>query len=68
MFKIKIEINILSLNLPRVNDRWLMKVLEAEGYREVELITLNRVRCYQQVIFILDKKMIPLYPQVCVNT
>jgi hypothetical protein len=31
-----------------------MKVLEAEGYSKVELIALNRVRCYQQVIFLLD--------------
>jgi hypothetical protein len=52
MFQIKIEINDLPLNLPWVNDRWLMKVLEAEGYSEVELITINRVRCYQQVIFL----------------
>ena len=54
MFQIKIEINDLPLNLPWVNDRWLMKVLEAEGYSEVELIALNRVRCYQQVIFLSD--------------
>jgi hypothetical protein len=54
MFQIKIEINDLPLNFHRVNDRWLMKVLEAEGYSEVELITLNRVRCYQQVIFLSD--------------
>ncbi len=54
MFQIKIEINDLPLNLPWVNDRWLMKVLEAEGYSEVELIALNRVRCYQQVTFPSD--------------
>jgi hypothetical protein len=54
MFQIKIEINDLPLNLPRVNDMWSMKVLEAEGYSEVELIALKRVRYYQQVIFLSD--------------
>jgi hypothetical protein len=54
MFQIKIEINNLPLYVPRMNDRWLMKVLEAEGYSELELIALNRVRCYQQEIFLLD--------------
>jgi hypothetical protein len=54
MFQIKIEINDLPLNLPRVNDRWLMKVLEVEGYSKVELVALNRERCYQQVIFLSD--------------
>jgi hypothetical protein len=34
MLQIKIEINNLPLNLPWVNDRRLMKVLEAEGYSE----------------------------------
>jgi hypothetical protein len=54
MFQIKKEINNLPLYVPRMNDRWLMKVLEAEGYREIELIALNRVKCYQQVIFLSD--------------
>ncbi len=54
MFQIKKEINNLPLNAPRKNDRCLIKVLEAEGYREIELIALNRVKCYQQVIFLLD--------------
>jgi hypothetical protein len=52
MFQIKIEINNLPLSW--MNDRWLTKVLEAQVYREVELIALNKVRCYQQVIFLLD--------------
>jgi hypothetical protein len=54
MFQIKTKIINLPLNLPWMNDRWLMKVMEAEGYREVALIALNKVRCYQQVIFLLD--------------
>ncbi len=54
MFQIKIEINDLPLNLPQMNDRWLMKVLEAKSYSKVELIALNRVMCYQQVIFLSD--------------
>ncbi len=54
MFQIKIDINNLPLELPRVNDRWLRKVLEAESYSEVELISLNRVGCYNQVIFCSD--------------
>jgi hypothetical protein len=54
LFQIKIEINNFPLQIPRINDRWLMRVFEDIGYRDVDLIGLNRVWCYQQIIFLLD--------------
>jgi hypothetical protein len=46
LFQVKVKIRDTTLRTPHANDRWLMKVLEAIGYRDVELIALNRVRCY----------------------
>jgi hypothetical protein len=43
-----------SLQLPQINDKWIMKILEVENYGMEELIQLNTVRCYQQVIFLSD--------------
>ncbi len=54
MFGFRVELSPLPLLHPRENDRWLMLALEGLGFREEELIRLNRVRCHQQVLFLLD--------------
>ncbi len=45
---------VMSGNLPLINNKWIMQILEAENYGTEELIQLNRVRCYQQVRFLSD--------------
>jgi hypothetical protein len=52
LFQMKVEIRDSNLRNPHANDRWLMKLLKAKGYRDAELIALNRERCHQQVIFL----------------
>jgi hypothetical protein len=54
LFQVKVEMCDTVLCTPCTNNRWLMKVLVARGYRDAELIALNQVRCYQQVIFLSD--------------
>ncbi len=54
MFNLRIHIATLPLPFPRQHDTWLMEQLEAAGYNKEELAPLNRVRCYQQVIFLSD--------------
>ena len=54
MFNLQVEIKELPLQPTRANDKWLMLCLEEAGYSKDELIRLNRVRCYQQVIFLSD--------------
>ncbi len=54
LFQVKVEIRDTSLRTPCANNRWLMKVLTAKGYRDAELIALNWVQFYQQVIFLSE--------------
>jgi hypothetical protein len=54
LFNLTISIKTLPLRPPRENDEWMMRVLQSEGYTEDEMIRLNRVRCYQQVLFYSD--------------
>ena len=54
LFQVKVEIRDTALRTPCTNDRWLKKALIAKGYRDAELIVLNQVQCYQQVIFLSD--------------
>jgi hypothetical protein len=49
MFGFKVELRALPLELPREGgDGWIMRT---HRYTEEELLQLNRVRCYQQVLF-----------------
>ncbi len=41
LFQVKVGIRDTALLTPCTNDRWLMKVLIAKGYRDAELIALN---------------------------
>jgi hypothetical protein len=54
MFGFRVELSPVPLARPRENDTWLMHALECLGFREEELIQLNKVRCCQQVLFISD--------------
>ena len=53
-FDLSLELNYNSLNLPRENDRPIMEWLVREGYRGAELEAINRVRKYQEAIFVSD--------------
>jgi hypothetical protein len=53
-FSVRVEILELPLKFPRERDNWLMAAFENTDYDEKALIRLNRVRCHQQAIFILD--------------
>jgi hypothetical protein len=55
-FNIKIEIAPLPIQPPQVGDRWFMKSVMELGTvtNPEELRIINRVCCYQQVLFILD--------------
>ncbi len=44
----------LSLSFPQEGDDWLMARFIAAGYEGEELLTLNRVRKHQQVLFLSD--------------
>jgi hypothetical protein len=44
----------LSLSFQQEGDDWLMAQLIATGYEGEELLTLNRVRKHQQVLFLSD--------------
>ncbi len=45
--------NLVSI-FPREGDDWLMARFIAVGYKGEELLTLNKVRKHQQVLFLLD--------------
>ncbi len=49
-----VEILELPLKFPRGRDNWLMAAFENADYDGKALVRLNRVRCYQQAIFISD--------------
>jgi hypothetical protein len=53
-FSVQVEILELPLKFPRERDNWLMAAFENADYDEKALIHLNRVRCHQQALFILE--------------
>lgn len=53
-FDLSLEIDYNSLNLRRENNRPIMEWLVREGYRGAELEAINRVRKYQEAIFVSD--------------
>ncbi len=49
-----LTVHNLLLSFPREDDNWLMARFIAMGYEGEELMTLNRVRKHQQVLFLSD--------------
>ncbi len=49
-----LTVHNLSLSFPQEGDDWLMARFIAMGYEGEELLTLNRVRKHQQVLFLSD--------------
>ena len=54
MFSVRVEFGDVPIELPRDGDQWLMKLFEAAGFCRQDLIRLNRVRIYQQVLFLSE--------------
>jgi hypothetical protein len=53
-FGFTLSVNNLPMRYPREGDDWLMSRFIARGYTEEELVSLNRVRKHQQVLFLSD--------------
>ena len=53
-FNIQVTIKNISLDPPRLRDKWLMQAFIDEGYTGPELVALNRVRIHQQALFLSD--------------
>ncbi len=51
-FKFAVTVHNLRLMYPREGDDWLMARLIVVGYRDDDLLMLNRVRKHQQVLFL----------------
>ena len=51
-FKLHISFNDIKLTFPRARDKWLMKEFIRAGYSSTQLVRLNRVRKFQQVVFL----------------
>ena len=51
-FKVAVELNVLSLRLPREGDMWIMKLFEQKGFGAADLARLNKVKLHQQVLFL----------------
>jgi hypothetical protein len=49
-----LTVHNLLLSFPREGDDWLMARFIATGYKREDLLTLNRVRKHQQVLFLSD--------------
>jgi hypothetical protein len=54
-FNITIEIAPLPILPPRAGDKWFMQAVKESGVMDPgELAVINRARCHQQVLFLLD--------------
>ncbi len=53
-YRFVLTVHNLSLSFPREGGDWLMARLIAAGYKGGNLLTLNRVRKHQQVLFLSD--------------
>jgi hypothetical protein len=53
-YRFVLTVHNLLLSFPREGDDWLMARLIAAGYKGGDLLTLNRVRKHQQVLFLSD--------------
>ena len=49
-----VEVNNIELVMPREGDQWLMRLFMAVGFSKDQLLRLNRVRIYMQVLFLSD--------------
>ena len=49
-----VEVNNIELLMPREGDQWLMRLFMAAGFSKDQLLRLNRVRIYMQVLFLSD--------------
>ena len=54
LFRIVVEVNNIELVMPREGDQWLMRLFMAVGFSKDQLLRLNRVRIYMQVLFLSD--------------
>ena len=53
-YGIRVEVRNVGIAPPREGDKWLNQALIDAGYRDDEMIRLNRVRIHQQVLFLSD--------------
>ena len=54
-YKVRVELGPLSIDPPRERDRWFMEAVESSGITNTsELNRINRVRLYQQVMYVSD--------------
>jgi hypothetical protein len=53
-YDITVEVNDVPIQLPRERDKWLMRALKELGFTDEELRRINKVRLYQQVLFLSD--------------
>ena len=51
-FDVQVIFNDVPLELPREGDKWIMQLFLEAGFLMEELRRLNRVRIYQQVLFL----------------
>lgn len=52
-YRVLVELGV-TIEPPRVGNKWLMQVFTEAGYVDLELEALNRVRLYLQVLFLSD--------------
>ena len=53
-YKIEVTVRNVDLQSPREGDKWIMPILAAAGHSPEQLQRLNRVRLYQQALFLSD--------------
>ena len=53
-FEVQVRIGNILIDPPRAGDKWLMQCFVGLGYTGMELVQLNRVRLFQQVLFLSD--------------
>jgi hypothetical protein len=53
-FNVKVVVTDTALEMPRERDKWMMQEFIRVGYKGSDLRRLNRVRLYQQVLYLSD--------------
>ena len=53
-FGVKVVVTDVELEMPRERDQWMLREFIKVGYKGTELRRLNKVRLYQQVLFLSD--------------
>ena len=51
-FNVKVVVTDTALEMPRERDKWMMQEFIRVGYKGSDLRRLNRVRLYQQVLYL----------------